>query len=48
MTCVLIGDAQPNRRLVGPHRAVPYIEEVGTTALDMRFVAATVFRMVAS
>ena len=30
LTRVLIGDAQPNRRLVGPRRAVPYIEEVGT------------------
>ena len=34
LTRVLIGDAQPNRWLVGPRRAVPYIEEVGTTALD--------------
>ena len=42
MTRVLIGDAQPNRRLVGPRRAVPYIEEVGTAALVTRFVAATV------
>ena len=42
LTRVLIGDAQPNRRLVGPRRAVPYIEEVGTTALDTRFAAVTV------
>ena len=42
LTHVLIGDAQPNRRLVGPRRAVPYIEEVGTTALVKRFAAATV------
>jgi len=27
---------------VGPRRAVPYIEEVGTETLVMRFVAATV------
>ena len=42
LTRVLIGDAQPNRWLVAPCRAVPYIEEVGTAAQDTRFVAATI------
>ena len=42
LTRVLIGDAQPNRWLVGPRRAVPYIEEVGTAAQVTRFVAATI------
>jgi len=42
LTRVLIGDAQPNRRLVGLRRAVPYIEEVGTAAHVTRFTAATV------
>jgi len=42
LTRVLIGDAQPNRWLVGPRRTVPYIEEVGTAAQVMRFAAATV------
>jgi len=42
LTRVLIGDAQPNRWLVGPCRAVLYIEGVGTAALVTRFAAATV------
>src|SRR6185436_14075410 len=42
LTRVLIGDAQPNRWLVGPRRAVSYIEEVGTAALVTMFAAATV------
>ena len=42
LTRALIGDAQPNRWLVGPRRAVPYIEEVGTAAQITRFAAATV------
>ena len=42
LTRVLIGDAQPNRWLVGPRRAVLYIEEVGTAAEVRRFVTTTV------
>ena len=42
LTRVLIGDAQPNRWLVGPRRTVPYIEEVGTAAQVTRFAAATI------
>ena len=42
LTRVLIGDAQPNRQLVGPRRTVPYIEEVGTTALMLNGVGGEI------